>query len=219
MLTVCILVYGLTILKYGTSEDAYVILEMGGKFNPLIIENNQWWRLVTAGFIHIGLTHILMNGISLYYLGSELEQAIGSLRFLGIYISSVLGGNLLSFAFNIENISAGASTGVFGLFAAIIALSILYPQSSLLKQRAHSFIFLILFNVVSGIMTPGLDNLGHIGGAIVGFLVMLCMGTKQKKLTAKLRGLILIALIILVIGLMYLGIYNYQSIIGGLLNG
>ena len=182
MLTVCILVYGLTILKYGTSEDAYVILEMGGKFNPLIIENNQWWRLVTAGFIHIGLTHILMNGISLYYLGSELEQAIGSLRFLGIYISSVLGGNLLSFAFNIENISAGASTGVFGLFAAIIALSILYPQSSLLKQRAHSFIFLILFNVVSGIMTPGLDNLGHIGGAIVGFLVMLCMGTKQKNL-------------------------------------
>lgn len=218
MLVICIFVYVFTIFKYGTSEEARVILEMGGKFNPLIIENQEWWRLLSAGFIHIGFTHLLMNGISLYYLGSELEMAIGSLRFLIVYIVAILGGNFLSFAFNIEHISAGASTGVFGLFAAIIALSLLYPESSLLKQRANSFLFLIVFNVITGIITPGLDNLGHIGGAVFGLLMMLCLGTQQKKLKVQHRLLIFILIIGLFFSLFYLGVANYQAVIGGMMN-
>lgn len=219
MLLLCVGVYLYMLLRYGTTEDAYAILEMGGKFTPLIIEENQWWRLITAGFIHIGLSHILMNGISLYFLGQELESAIGSLRFFIIYMCAVMGGNLLSFAFNIDNISAGASTGVFGLFAAIIALSKLYPDSSMLKERAHSFIFLIIFNLLSGIMSPGLDNLGHMGGALFGLLAMLSIGTKGSKLKLWQQVLIWGIMLLLTMVLGYYGIQHYHQFIGGMYHG
>src|SRR5699024_12759701 len=67
-------VYVFMLLKYNTTTDIMALLEMGANFSPAVIIFNEWWRLLTAAFIHIGFSHILMNGISLYFLGMDLEK-------------------------------------------------------------------------------------------------------------------------------------------------
>lgn len=100
-------------------------------------------------FIHIGFTHILVNSITLYYLGTQMESLYGSLRFALIYLLSGLMGNLMSFAFN-DSISAGASTSLFGLFAAAIVLGRQFPYNLGIQQMARSFTMLIFLNFFFG---------------------------------------------------------------------
>src|SRR5699024_3526907 len=102
------------------------LIYFGAKSNPAIVAG-EWWRLITPMFLHIGFTHILFNGLIVYFLGSQLEMIIGHFRYFLLYLLSGILGNAASFAFNFS-ISAGASTAVFGLFASTIVLGKLYPN-------------------------------------------------------------------------------------------
>ncbi|WP_235700529.1 rhomboid family intramembrane serine protease [Companilactobacillus nodensis] len=105
----------------GGSQNINTLLTFGAKTNNLVQEG-QWWRLITPMFIHIGVLHIMMNGFTIFYVGQILEPMVGHVRFLFIYFLSGITGNLASFAFGSSNtISAGASTSLFGLFAAFLA--------------------------------------------------------------------------------------------------
>lgn len=169
------------LIFYGTTESGEVLVYMGAKFGPAMILYNEWWRLLTASFLHIGFEHIFLNGLTLYLLGIELEQVLGHWRFLLIFIISAIGGNLTSFAFS-DNISAGASTAIFGFFMTYLVLSELYPDSYALRMRSESFKILIAINIVMGIILSGVDNWGHMGGAIYGSLAtfLLCQPKSQS---------------------------------------
>lgn len=197
-------VYAYMLLRFQTTTSVEALLSTGAKSNELIVLNNEWWRLITPAFIHIGFEHLLFNNLSIYYIGQDLEKILGHWRFLWVFLLASLGGNLFSFAFN-ENISAGASTGIFGLFVAYIALSIMYPRFQDLKQRALNFSILIILNIGTSLFSSGIDNWGHFGGAVFGALATLSVGlpirvksqiSNSKRLLAGVFMLVIMAALV-----------------------
>src|ERR1035437_3996844 len=102
--------------------DIRTLVEFGAKFN-MGLANGEWWRLVTAGFLHGGLLHILMNSWVLFDLGAQVEEVYGANRLLVFYFLSTASGFLAS-AWWSPVLSVGASAGVFGLIGAMIALGV-----------------------------------------------------------------------------------------------
>ena len=209
----CMLMFIFMMINYGSTTEPLALILSGAKLNEIIVKNHEWWRLIVASFIHIGFSHIALNMVSIYFAGSELEMIIGSIRFAIIYLLSALGGNLFSFAFNIDTISVGASTAAFGIFAAFIALAYANPEIWTLKNRAQSFAGLIILNIINGFISPGIDNFGHIGGAIFGFFATLLVVRNQRQSNFLLRISSLIILIIMSVILLYLGIQKTLRIL------
>ncbi|MBB6284863.1 rhomboid protease GluP [Geobacillus subterraneus] len=151
----------------GGSTDPSVLIHYGAKFNPLI-EMGEWWRFLTPMFLHIGFLHLLTNTFALYYLGWTVERLYGSLRFLLIYTTAGFFGTLASFLFT-PSISAGASGAIFGLFGALLYFGTVY-RHLFFRTMGMNVISLIVVNLLFGLLVPGIDNAGHIGGLIGGFL-------------------------------------------------
>lgn len=160
----------------GSSHWVPTLVDFGAKSNLHIVAG-QWWRLITASFVHIGFMHLALNMIIVYYLGARLEMIMGHWRFLVLYLVSGLGGVIASFAFT-HAISAGASTAVFGLFASTLVLRHLFPHSMEFQYLGSQYFILILINIVFGFLNPGIDNAGHIGGLVAGWLIMYALSLK-----------------------------------------
>ncbi|ALB29157.1 rhomboid family intramembrane serine protease [Companilactobacillus heilongjiangensis] len=160
----------------GGSQNYQTLLLMGAKTNNLV-QAGQWWRLITPIFLHIGIFHIFMNGFTLLYVGQILEPMVGHWRFFVIYMLSGIMGNLASFAFGANNvISAGASTSLFGMFAAFLALGLIYRENRFLRELGKSFLGLIAINLLMDLTMSGIDIWGHIGGAVGGLLLGYALG-------------------------------------------
>ncbi|MDQ0218313.1 rhomboid family intramembrane serine protease [Peribacillus cavernae] len=151
----------------GGSANSSTLIEFGAKYNPLILQG-EWWRFFTPIVIHIGFLHLLMNTISLYFIGPEVERIYGRLRFLFIYLFAGFAGVLGSFLQN-SNISAGASGAIFGCFGALLYFGIAHPRL-FFRTMGTNVIILILFNLGYGFSVDGVDNAGHVGGLVGGFL-------------------------------------------------
>lgn len=147
----------------GGSTNSQVLIEFGARYTPLI-KAGEWWRLITPGFVHIGLTHLVVNSVTLYFIGMYIENLFGHWRFLAIYLVSTLMGNLASAVFLPQSISAGASTGIFGLFGAFLMLGLAFWDEPAIHSLAHQFLILVLLNLGTDILVPGIDLAGHLGG-------------------------------------------------------
>lgn len=186
----------------GGSENPLVLVQFGAKVNQLIIFG-EWWRLITPVFLHIGFEHIIFNGVLIYFLGIQVEDIFGHWRYFLLYILSALAGNVASFAFN-QSISAGASTALFGLFGATLALPKLFPNNYSIKEMSKRFMALIIINLVFGIFSSGIDMAGHIGGIAGGYLLTYALSAPNAwvsglKVQGKYAAIYLIALIILLV--------------------
>lgn len=200
LIAICILVFlGMTIT--GGSTNTNVLVAWGAKFTPLI-RQGQWWRLISAGFIHIGFQHLLINVVSLYFIGMYIENIMGHYQMLLIYLVSVLTGNLVSAVWVPTSISAGASTGIFGLFGAFILLGVAYRDNQAIRLLARQFLILVAFNIVADLLMPGVDLAGHLGGLIGGFLMAAILGAprlgKISLIKRFLSGTILVILIVFI---------------------
>lgn len=186
----------------GGSQNPFTLVIFGAKVNELIVFGD-WWRLITPMFLHIGLTHIIFNGLVVYFLGAQLEMLIGHFRYFLLYVLSGIMGNAASFAFS-NAISAGASTAIFGLFAATIVLGKLYPHRASIQQLSRNYLVLIILNVVLGLFNTGIDNAGHMGGLVGGYLIMYAISSPNvwnnpKKQRIIYGAIFLVVLIILII--------------------
>lgn len=150
----------------GGSTDTTTLIEFGAKFNPLLLEG-EWWRFFTPIFIHIGLLHLFMNTLALYYLGTLVERLYGNVRFFIIYLAAGFGGTLASFIFS-PNLSAGASGAIFGCFGALLYFGVVNPRLFWRTLGLNIFVVLAI-NLAFGFSVPGIDNAGHIGGLVGGF--------------------------------------------------
>ncbi|MDO4432685.1 MAG: rhomboid family intramembrane serine protease [Aerococcaceae bacterium] len=208
LLLVMGIVYAFMMFRYGTTENTLALIQMGGNFRPMIVHYNEWWRLLTAGFLHIGLEHLLLNGVSIYFMGQELESLMGHWRLGVLFIVSVIGGNLAAFALNSEGVvSAGASTGLFGLFTAMLVLAYLYPESSYLQYRSKSLMILIIMNFLLTFSAPDIDLWGHAGGVVYGAFTAFVLGLPHETHTSRIEKLLAVAIIIAMsIGLVCIGI-------------
>lgn len=164
---------------YGGSTNIDTLLAFGAKENTLIV-NGEWWRLFTPIVLHIGIFHLLMNTLALYFLGSAVERIYGKLRFLILYIFAGFAGSLGSLLFS-SSISAGASGAIFGLFGALLYFGLTYPKL-FFRTMGTNIITIILINLAFGFIVPGIDNAGHIGGLIGGFLASGIVSLPGKKL-------------------------------------
>lgn len=161
----------------GGTENTAVLLKFGAKYNPLIIQG-QWWRLITPMFIHIGLEHIVVNMVTLYFIGIDVERFFGHLRFAIIYFISGIMGNIASFAFNPNVVSAGASTAIFGLLGAFLMLGISFRNNPYISALARQFLLFVILNLAFS-FTGGVDLFGHLGGLVGGFLAAMVVGAPK----------------------------------------
>jgi rhomboid protease GluP len=179
---------------HGGSTDTSTLIKYGAKFNPYIHEG-EWWRLFTPIFLHIGFTHLAMNTISLYFLGTAVERMFGNTRFFFIYLFSGITGFLASFLF-VDNVSAGASGAIAGCFGALLYFGAVYPK--LFARTLGPYIIAILVvNIAFGFSKSGIDNAGHLGGVIGGFLAagMVHFPKKRKPLLQVLFFLVSIVIL------------------------
>lgn len=163
---------------YGGSTDTATLVQFGAKYNVLIVQG-EWWRFITPIFLHIGILHLLMNTVALYYVGNQVERILGNVRFFIVYMFAGFSGSVLSFVLS-DNISAGASGAIFGCFGALLYISLLYSKL-FSKETIQGVLTLIGINLLFGIIVPGIDNAGHIGGLIGGFLATVTVHTPKQK--------------------------------------
>jgi rhomboid protease GluP len=166
----------LTIL--GGSENPQILRRMGG-IDSSLIHSGEYWRLLTAIFMHVGIIHLAVNGLSLIIIGKLVEQFFGTIRFVSIYLISGIGGSIASYTFiDPHVVGAGASAAIFGCLGALGSFFLIKHQSLGDSARQNFFGVLILagINLAFGISTPGIDNWAHLGGFISGtfFGLMIC---------------------------------------------
>jgi len=169
----------------GGSTNTATLLKYGAKENFRIL-NGEWWRFFSPMILHIGFIHLLMNTFALYYLGTEVERLYGKWRFIWIYVFAGFMGSLASFVFN-ANISAGASGAIFGCFGALLFFGAANP-SLFFRTMGPNIIGIIIINLFLGFVIPGIDNSGHIGGLVGGFLAASIVHLPRRKEFAKRLG-------------------------------
>ncbi len=177
------------------SSDLYKLIDLGAKFNPLIVEG-EWWRFITPVFLHSGILHLGMNMIAMYYIGQDVERFYGKWRYITIFILSLLGGSIASFLLN-TNVSIGASGAVFGLFGAVLYICQYYKSFISPVYRRNMFM-LIGFNILFGFLLPGIDQMAHLGGFCVGFFTGVALGFPKQSFDFKrltLFGFLLLFLV------------------------
>ena len=144
-----------------------------------VVENKEYYRLITSCFLHFGLDHLLQNMLILILLGSRLERVTGKLRYTAIYFGAGLGASLVSLAYKlsseINTVSAGASGAVFGIMGGLLFLIL---KDAFQKKKRHmeeiglsGIIFMIMAALSFGFFTTGVDNAAHIGGLVAGFIL------------------------------------------------
>ncbi|MCA1712514.1 MAG: rhomboid family intramembrane serine protease [Actinobacteria bacterium] len=148
------------------------------------VGNGQYYRLVTAAFLHAGLFHILFNMFALVQIGPLLEQALGRWRFLALYLLSALGGSVTGYLFApLNQPSVGASGAIFGLFGAY------YVVVRKLGGDTQSILVLLGINLVITFTVRNIDYRAHLGGLVTGALIAaafayLPRGSQQARLHA-----------------------------------
>lgn len=191
----------------GGSTDTNLLIKYGAKYNLAILDG-EWWRIVSSMFIHIGVLHLFMNMLALYYLGTAVEQIFGSKRFFFIYFLAGIGGGLTSFAFSM-NISAGASGAIFGLFGALLYFGTIHKKI-FLQTMGRGIITIIVINLVIGVMIPNIDMGAHLGGLITGFLASASLSLPRKK-NLKMQIMALLVYLALLFGLTAYGIHTTEN--------
>ena len=155
----------------GGSTNPQVLLALGADYPPLV-QQGEYWRLVTSLFLHIGVLHLVLNGWALYQIAGLFELLLGSGKLLVVYFVAGIVGSIASNLFT-QSLSAGASGAIFGVMGALIAF--LAKRRENLTPQAKSLLMQLLLwagiNVFLGFTTPGIDNAAHLGGCAAGLAI------------------------------------------------
>jgi rhomboid protease GluP len=156
------------------------LLLWGANFKPSTI-NGQWWRLLTATFLHGGIIHLASNMFGLLFIGALLEPVLGKTKFLLLYLLTGLLASLASIWWFDATVSVGASGAIFGLYGVFLALLLkeVFPKEFSTVFMTSTLIF-IAYNLLMG-LTGGIDNAAHIGGLLSGFIIGLVLSPIVKK--------------------------------------
>lgn len=174
------------------------LLSWGANFLPLTMVNEPW-RLVSSGFLHIGLMHLLFNSFAMYFFGQVAEPMFGSVKFLLLFLLAVIGGNLLNSYITWQSflaetgqfgISAGASGGIMGIGAALLVAAFFKISVNGMVLNLKTLILIMGINLVYGFAVPGIDNAGHIGGALTGLLIALPIAIAHRQHSNVLKAVI-----------------------------
>lgn len=158
------------------SIDGRVLHMLGAKEYAGVVYGDEWWRLITANFLHGGLMHLAFNSLALYQLGPLCEQIFGTQRYVVIYILSGVSGYLASLFWDffwMPTLSIGASASVCGLLGALYAHGRI-NRNPMLESAAKRWIIGI---AIFGFIAQHIDNAAHAGGLVGGFALAYAANT------------------------------------------
>lgn len=165
--------------SWGPSVE--ILIEAGAKRTDLIVDNGDWWRLISPMFLHAGVVHFLFNMLGFLQVGTMVERVFGWWRVALIYLVAGIFGTIVSAIFVPLQVMVGASGAIFGVFGALWAD--LWQNWSVYSEKCWALtvlLFLTALNVVLGLM-PFLDNFAHIGGIIMGFFMGLGLLVQKRE--------------------------------------
>jgi membrane associated rhomboid family serine protease len=156
---------------------------------------DEWWRVLTAAFLHIGPVHLAFNMLALLLFGSELERQLGWARYLAVYLASALGGAVaIQLLGDPRVVVAGASAAIYGLLG---ALGVLMLAS---RQDIRGLLTLLAINVFISFL-PGISLLGHLGGLLAGALAGGVLVLLRRRAHLQVPALAVLSVVLLVVSL------------------
>jgi membrane associated rhomboid family serine protease len=174
----CVLAYVAELASGGTSglDGGGKLIRDYGLFGPAVADGEQY-RIVTSAFLHAGLLHLGLNMFVLYILGTLLEPAVGTVRFVAIYAASILGGSFVALLLDPNELTVGASGGIFGLMAA----AFLIARHRGLDQLASQLGFFVIINLVFTFSISNISIGAHLGGLAGGALAGLLITMVERR--------------------------------------
>lgn len=183
--------------------EYYNIVMSFGVHGPSV-RAGQYYRLITGIFLHGSIMHLVFNCYALYVIGVQIENFLGKIKYLIIYLFSGIIGAMFSITFGGDAISIGASGAIFGLMGALVYFGYYYRVylGNVVKSQ---IIPLILLNLLIGFLGQGIDNAAHIGGLIGGLFITMALGVKDKTSNfEKINGWILSIIFVVFVAYMAL---------------
>ena len=196
--------------------DNRTLVLLGAKFRPEMVFAGQWWRLITAGFLHGGIMHIFMNGLSLFYVGRHFEDFLRSTRFIIVYILSTITGFYASLIVSPGSTSVGASAALAGMVGALLASSSApgsptAPLRRLYSQWTWGLLVIGFIGNLTGMMR--IDNAAHIGGLIGGWVFIKIAGFPGPQRSAsEVAWRVLSVVLVLLTLISFFKMYLYFSV-------
>jgi membrane associated rhomboid family serine protease len=162
-------------------------------YGPAVDLGQDYWRLITSGFLHSGILHIGFNMYILYWLGTMLEPSLGHARFLALYLTSLVSGSFGALLLSPDAVTVGASGAVFGLMGAAFVMQ----RARGMDPMQSGIGPIILLNLAISFIIPNISIGGHLGGLVGGALAALAM----DRLAGARRGIALPVAACVAIGL------------------
>ena len=178
IMALCLLIFAVINLRpMGLSKSAWAVL-LGAYYRPFLLAG-EYWRLLTVGFVHVDVWHVLMNMTALYNLGSMLERRYGAVRYTAVLLISVVCGSLFMAAAGDTVLAVGLSGGLYGLMGAYLAM--LWRMGVLRNPAVRSGLIRTLgINLMINFM-PGIAYMAHAGGFIAGVLMGLALEPQSSQ--------------------------------------
>ncbi|MEX3747052.1 MULTISPECIES: rhomboid family intramembrane serine protease [Lysinibacillus] len=165
LIAINFIIYVLTLLP-GVGK----LIEIYGVQVNAFIQQGEWWRVISAMFLHVDFSHVFFNMFSLFLFGPELEKIAGKARFITIYLLSGIVGNIATYLFSDSSYaSLGASGAIFGIFGAFGAL-VFYTRRTMPMLR-KLILPIIIISVIMTFLQQNVNVYAHLGGLVTGFLL------------------------------------------------
>ncbi|MBN6050372.1 rhomboid family intramembrane serine protease, partial [Nonomuraea sp. RK-328] len=190
---------GLNVVVFGIQQLTGGITSLLMMWPDGVAELGEYYRLISAAFVHGSVIHVLFNCWALYVVGPHLERAFGHARYLALYLLSALGGSALGYWLDPSNQpSLGASGAVFGLFGAMFVVG------RRLNADVRGIAVLIGINLVITFVVPGISWTGHIGGLITGSAVAAALAYAPRSNRLLWQALALVGALVVLVALIVL---------------
>lgn len=168
----------------GSTESTSFMVSHGAMYAPLVLEEGEYYRLLTSVFMHFGINHIMNNMLILFILGDNLERALGHIKYLLFYLLCGVGANVVSMLVNLgsyrEVVSAGASGAIFGVIGGLL-YAVLINRGQLEDLSTRQLVIVIACSLYFGFTSTGVDNAAHIAGLLTGIVLGIIFYRKPKK--------------------------------------
>jgi len=167
---------------FGNGTGIQRVLYDGALIPALVLQDGQWWRILTGAFLHGGLIHIGVNMMSLYFLGRFIEFALGSWRMLVVYMVSLIASGLGVVYFSAPNVpTVGASGAIFGLFGALFAIGFKLGKPGMDLVRAN--VGILVLNLIITFTVPVISWQAHVAGLLAGFVLTYAIYFPPRRVT------------------------------------
>ena len=162
------------VLSFLGDTQSAAFMEAHGACALPAVQSGEYWRLFAAMFLHFGAVHLIYNMLCLFTLGDLFEKAVGSVRFLVVYLVGGLAGNVVSLLWErhlgVYAVSAGASGAIFAVIGGLLYV-VIRKKGRLAHLRLERMLLMVVLMIAQGFFEKGTDNAAHIGGVVGGFIL------------------------------------------------